>query len=323
MAGVSRATVSRVINGSPRVSSDAKRAVEDAVRRLGYAPNRAARSLVTRRADAIGLVVAESEQRMFGEPFFASLVRGVSRELSGTEIQLVLLLTNSDQERDRVQRFLSTHLDGVLLVSAHSDEPLLEELAASGLPAVLVGRPPTLTSLPYVDADNVAGARSAVEHLVERGRRRIATITGALDMGVGIDRCAGYRQGIEAAGLPTDDDLVAEGDFATASGERATEELLERRPDMDAIFAASDLMAVGALRVLEARGRRVPDDVAVVGFDDSVVAQSASPALTSVHQPVEEIGQRIVMLLREVIAAEHAVPSATTLPTRLSVRDSS
>lgn len=322
-AGVSRATVSRVINGSPKVSSEAKRAVEAAVRKLGYAPNRAARSLVTRRADAVGLVVAESEQRVFGEPFFASLVRGVSRELARTEVQLVLLLTNAEQERNRVQRFLSTHLDGVLLVSAHSDDPLFEELSRSGLPAVLAGRPPGPTSLPYVDADNVGGARSAVEHLVARGRQRIATVTGSLDMSVGVDRLTGYRQGLEAAGLERDERLEAVGDFATASGERGVEELLESCPEIDAIFAASDLMAVGAMRALEAAGRRVPDDVAVVGFDDSVVAESATPSLTSVHQPVEQIGERMVMLLRDAIAGDRAMPSATTLATHLTVRESS
>ncbi len=322
-AGVSRATVSRVINGSPKVSSEAKRAVKVAVRKLGYAPNRAARSLVTRRADAVGLLVAESEHRVFGEPFFASLVRGVSRELSTTEVQLVLLLTHSADERNRVERFLSTHLDGVLLVSAHSDDPLFEALARSGLPAVLAGRPPGPTSLPYVDADNLGGARLAVEHLVGRGRERIATITGTLDMSVGVDRLSGYRQGLEAAGLESDDRLEAIGDFGTASGERGARELLDQRPEIDAVFAASDLMAVGALRALEAAGRHVPDDVAVVGFDDSVVAESASPALTSVHQPVEQIGERMVMLLRDAIAGERAVPSATTLATHLTIRESS
>jgi len=322
-AGVSRTTVSRVINGSPKVSSQAKRAVEDAVSRLGYAPNRAARSLVTRRTDSIGLVLAESEQRVFGEPFFASLVRGVSHELSKTDVQLVLLLTRSERERARVQRFLSTHLDGVLLVSAHALDPLLDELTASGMPAVLAGRPPGSMSLPYVDADNLGGGRSAVEHLVARGRTRIATITGTLDMSVGRDRLAGYREGLEAAGLALDERLEAVGDFSRASGERGTRELLAQRPDLDAIFAASDLMAVGAIRALEETGRRVPGDVSVVGFDDSVVAESARPTLTSVHQPVEEIGQRLVMLLRDVIAGDRAIPSVTTLPTRLVVRESS
>lgn len=322
VSGVSRATVSRVINDSPKVSSEARRAVEAAVRQLGYAPNRAARSLVTRRTDSVGLVVAESEQRVFGEPFFASLVRGVSSALSGTDIQLVLLLARSNQERKRVEGFLSAHLDGVILVSAHADEPLLDELPRVGLPAVLSGRPPRPTSLPYVDADNVAGARSAVAHLAARGCRRIGTITGTLDLPAGADRLEGFRQGLAAADLPEDVDLEVAGDFTSEAGRRGVAQLLEKAPDLDGIFAASDLMAVEAMRALEAAGRCVPDDVAVIGFDDSVVAASATPPLTSVHQPVEEIGKRLVGLLREIIDGGTNVPSATTLPTELVVRDS-
>jgi DNA-binding LacI/PurR family transcriptional regulator len=323
VAGVSRATVSRVVNGSPRVSSDARRAVEAAVTRLGYAPNRAARSLVTRRTDSVGLVVAESDERVFGEPFFASLVRGVSEALSGSEIQLVLLLARSSAERARIERYLATHLDGVVLVSSHANDPLLLALGGLGVPTVMAGRPQAAEAVPYVDADNLGGARAAVDHLVGRGRRCVATITGPLDMAAGLDRRTGYRQALEAAGRPLDPGLEAAGDFSTNSAERATSALLDREPHLDAIFAASDLMAVGAVRTLLRAGRRVPEDVAVVGFDDSVVAESATPPLTSVHQPVVEIGRRLVRVLLDAIGEKRSVPEATILPTRLVVRDSS
>lgn len=321
LAGTSRATASRVVNQNPKVSPTARRAVERAIEELGYTPNRAARSLVTRRSDSIGLVVTESEERIFGEPFFASLLRGVSDALAETDIQLVLLLSRSDEERSRVERFLSTHVDGVLLVSAHADEPLLERLTAGQIPAVLAGRPPRSTSLPYVDVDNLGGAEEAVRYLVDRGRQRIATIAGPQDMAAGIDRLAGYREAV-ADLQATDGTLVAVGDFSAASGERAAEELLERQPDLDAIFAASDLMAVGALQALQRAGRRVPEDVAVVGFDDSVVATTTQPQLTSVHQPTGDLGRQMIMRLREALDGPSLVPSVTVLPTHLVVRAS-
>lgn len=323
LAGTSRATVSRVVNNNPRVSQSVRLAVERAVEELGYAPNRAARSLVTRRTDSIGLVVAESEQRVFGEPFFATLVRGASDALSGTDIQLVLLLNRSDQERSRVQRFLASHIDGVLLVSAHADDPMLELLASGTVPAVLAGRPLRATSLPYVDVDNVAGAHLAVSHLAERGRRHIATIAGPQDMAPGTDRLVGFRNGLRSVGQTPDESLVAFGDFSGDSGEAAAGRLLDARPDIDAVFAASDLMAIGAIQELRRRGLRVPDDVAVVGFDDSVIAATTRPGLTSVHQPVGDLGRQMIVRVRELIDGLGPVPEATILPTHLVVRESS
>lgn len=323
LAGTSRATVSRVVNNNPKVSQAVRLAVERAVDELGYAPNRAARSLVTRRSDSIGLVVAESEQRVFGEPFFATLVRGASDALSGTDIQLILLLNRSGEERSRVQRFLASHVDGVLLVSAHADDPMLEQLAAGTIPAVLAGRPLRATSLPYVDVDNVTGAQLAVAHLAERGRRRIATIAGPQDMAPGTDRLVGFRKGLQAVGQTPDEELVAFGDFSGDSGEAAAGRLLEARPDIDAIFAASDLMAIGAIQELGRRGLRVPEDVGVVGFDDSVIAETTRPGLTSVHQPVGDLGRQMIVRVRELMDGLGPVPEATVLPTRLVVRESS
>jgi DNA-binding LacI/PurR family transcriptional regulator len=322
VAGLSRATVSRVINGSPKVSEQARQAVQAAVDELGYAPNRAARTLVTRRTDSIGLVVAETEQKIFGEPFFASLIRGASAALAACDVQLVLLIPRSDQDWADTERFLSSHVDGVLLVSAHADDPLLERLVRIPVPALLSGRPPGPTDLPYVDADNIGGARSAVEHLVERGRRTIATVAGPQDMAPGADRLLGYRAAAQEAGLEVTDDLVGVGDFSIVSGERAASEVLRARPDVDAIFAASDLMALGAVRAVERAGRRIPDDVAVVGFDDSMIAETARPPLTSVHQPVEEIGQQLIQLLLQAMEGGEPIPAETVLPTHLVVRES-
>ncbi|HZB58258.1 MAG TPA: LacI family DNA-binding transcriptional regulator, partial [Actinomycetota bacterium] len=272
LAGVSRATVSRVVNGSPKVSPAVRAQVERAVAKLGYVPNRAARSLVTRRADSVALVVSEPHARFFSEPFFAGMVRGVSAALAETGVQLLLLIAQDLPDRGWLERYVvGGHVDGVLLASLHGDDPLPGTLERAGVPAVLIGRPVDQAAPgSYVDADNRGGAGKAVGHLARRGRRRIATITGSLDMGVGQDRLEGYRDGLAAAGLAGAGDLVETGDFTEEGGAAAMGRLLERPGDpVDAVFAASDLMAAGALRALRAAGRRVPEEVAVVGFEDS------------------------------------------------------
>jgi DNA-binding LacI/PurR family transcriptional regulator len=322
-AGVGRGTVSRVINGSPRVSDRAKEAVGQAIAELGYVPNRAARALAGARTDAVALVIPETEARLFAEPYFLDIIRGVSAELLDADVQLLLTLIRSSKERQRFEQYLAAQrVDGVLLVSIHGDDPLPDVVQALRLPAVLNGRRSEAESAAYVDSDNVGAGRSAVDHLTGRGRRRIATITGPLDMYVAQCRLDGYRQGIEAAGLPADERLVATGDFTEEGGRRAMRELLDRRPDLDGVFAASDVMAAGARAVLRDAGRRVPDDVALVGVDDSAVARHMDPALTSVRQPIEEMGRRMARVLLQEITGTGSEPRQVVLPTELVVRDS-
>jgi DNA-binding LacI/PurR family transcriptional regulator len=297
-AGVGRGTVSRVINGSPQVSERARQAVEAAVHELGYVPNLAARTLVTRRTDAVALVVSESGERLFGEPFFAGVVRGISAGVTAAGRQLVLALTETVEGGRPLERYLTPqHVDGVLLLSLHGDDPLPALLRDRGLPVVLGGRPSGHYNGPCVDVDNVGGARAGVAHLIERGRRNIATITGPLDMGAGQDRLRGYEQALADAGRTSDPTLVEVGDFSEASGEHAMRRLLERRGDLDAVFAADDLMAVGAMRALQEAGLRVPGDVAVVGFDDSPLSRVTTPPLTTVRQPVEVMGRAMAEIL--------------------------
>jgi len=338
LAGVSRATVSRVVNGSPKVSPAVRAQVERAVAKLRYVPNRAARSLVTRRADSVALVVSEPHARFFSEPFFAGMVRGVSAALAGTGVQLQLLIAQDLPDRGRLERYVAGgHVDGVLLASLHGDDPLPGTLERAGVPAVLVGRPvggvrgPAgavrrsiggAASASWVDADNRGGAAKAVDHLARQGRRRIATITGPLDMGVGLDRLEGYRDGLAAAGLAGAGDLVETGDFTEEGGAAAMARLLERPGSpVDAVFAASDMMAAGALRALRTAGRRVPEDVAVVGFEDSAVARYAQPPLTTVRQPIEEMGRQATRLLLARLAGE-ASGMHLILDTELVVRAS-
>jgi DNA-binding LacI/PurR family transcriptional regulator len=322
-AGVGRGTVSRVINGSPQVSERTRQLVEAAVAELGYVPNLAARALVTRRTDAVALVISESEDRVFAEPFFAGLVRGISAGVAAAGRQLVLALT-SGHERPLEHYLTPQHVDGVLMASLHGDDPLPGRLRDRGLPVVLGGRPPGGFDGACVDVDNVGGARSGVAHLVERGRRRIATITGPRDMGAGQDRLAGYCAALAAAGMAADASLVVEGDFSEVSGLAAMRELLARHPDVDAVFAANDPMAAGALRALREAGRRVPDDVAVVGFDDSPVSRMTEPPLTTVRQPVEQMGREMAEMLVELISGhEPDTQRSAVLPTELVVRASS
>jgi DNA-binding LacI/PurR family transcriptional regulator len=338
LAGVGRGTVSRVVNGSPQVSPAARAAVERAIVKLGYVPNRAARSLVTRRTDSVALVVSESEGRVFGEPFFAGIVRGISSGLLDTSLQLWLAMAQSPAEWERVESHLTNqHVDGVLLLSLHDSDPLPSLLRERALPFVLGGRPARMLAPPaapgngevdpdaqvwFVDPDNVGGGRQAVSHLLASGRRRIATIAGPQDMGVGLARLTGYRDACARAGMAADETLIAYGDFSEPSGVAAMRQLLAAQPDLDAVFVASDLMAAGALRALREAGKRVPQDVAVVGFEDSAMARQTEPPLTTVYQPVEEMGREMVRLLVSRIRGEQPARPYVLLETHLVVRQS-
>ncbi len=323
-AGVGRGTVSRVINGSPLVSPEARAAVERAISDLGYVPNRAARALAGNRNDAIALVIPETETRLFAEPYFSDIIRGVDAALSDTDMQLLLTLSRTPRERKRLSQFLTAHrVDGVLLVSVHESDPLPDLLEHIKMPAVLSGRRSGRESVSYVDSDNTGGARSAVAHLLGT-RRAVATVTGPLDMYVARCRLDGYREALADAGVPSGDDdgLVACGDFTEEGGLRAMGEILARRPDVDGVFAASDVMAAGALRALRQAGRRVPDDVALVGFDDSVIARHTDPPLTSVRQPIQEMGRTMTRVLLEQISAGVTTRRHVILDTELVHRQS-
>jgi DNA-binding LacI/PurR family transcriptional regulator len=324
MAGVSRATVSRVVNESPRVSPDIRVTVQAAIDQLGYTPNRAARSLVTRRSDSVAVVITQSPGQVFTDPFFPRLLRGVSPTLAARDRQLILMMPESAADERRVGDYLTAgHVDGALLVSLHEGDQLPARLTAAGVPIVLVGRPPRGSRVSYVDVDNRQGAQSAVAHLIGSGRRVIATITGVLDTAPGIDRRQGYRDALAEAGMDHDATLEAPGHFTQEGAAAAMAALLERHPDIDAVFAASDQMAASALSVLNARGRRVPADVALVGFDDVAIATSTTPHLTSVRQPIEEMGHEMARLLLEAVDASDPVPRRVILATELIRRQSS
>jgi DNA-binding LacI/PurR family transcriptional regulator len=323
LARVSRATVSRVVNGDRRVADVSRAAVEAAVRQLGYVPNRAARSLVTRRSDSVAVVIPEPSAQVFGDPFFPRVLRGISDALAVESMQLVLLMPQARTDEERVERYLAAgHVDGVLLISLHGTDPLPAALRRHGVPVVVGGRPPG-SGIPYVDVDNRGGADSAVQHLLASGRQRVATIAGPQDMAPGADRLAGYQDRLAIAGRPADRELVEIADFTLDGGRAAMERLLERAPGLDAVFVASDLMAVGAIAALRAAGRAIPADVAIVGFDDSPLTTTTQPPLSSVRQPIEEMGREMTRLLMQGIRQPAAPPRRVILDTELVVRGSS
>jgi DNA-binding LacI/PurR family transcriptional regulator len=307
-----------VLRGASNVSDQARSSVLDAAAQISYAPNRAARSLVTGRSDSIAFLVAETEDRLFSDPFFLGMLRGAQAVIAGAGLQLVFTVAATEDEHARFLHYAGGgHVDGVLVLSLHGRDRLPQQLEQRTVPTVLSGRPLTGDDeLFFVDSDNLGGAAMATRYLIETGRRRIATVTGPLDMCAGQDRLAGYRQAIAEAGLPEANSLIGHGRFSIASGQAAMADLLAANPDIDAVFAASDLTAIGAMRAIEAAGRRIRDDVAVVGFDDIGDAELAHPALTTVRQPIAEMGRTMATRLLQRIAGEQP-PLQTVLPVEL------
>jgi len=319
-AGVSRGTVSRVLNGGHWVSPDSLASVNAAIKKTGYRVNPHARSLATSRANSVAFLLTESHDRLFEDPNFAVLMRGASKALSEHDISLVLIMAGNEDEQRRATEFITAgHVDGVLLVSSHSGRRgLISEIIAANVPAIACGVPLGFEKkMGYVAADDYDGAREMVRYLQGLGRTRVATIAGPEDTSGGMRRFEAYADELGAAFDPS---YVARGDYSRASGAQAMTELLQRHPDLDAVFAANDVMAAGAIDVLLASGRRVPEDVAVGGFDDAPVATQTTPALTTMHQPFERISEEMVRLLLRVIDGER--PAAIVLPTDLVVRDS-
>ncbi|MFD5822199.1 LacI family DNA-binding transcriptional regulator [Nesterenkonia xinjiangensis] len=319
-AGVSRATASRVVNEDLRVRPAAREAVLDAVAELGYRPNRAARSLVTREAGSIAVVVPEAEDRVFRDPFFASLLVSITQALADSTVQVLLAMGRPGDGCRKIEKYLrGGGTDGAIVVSHHQDEEIWRALRETRLPAVHVGRPQAGgAGLPYVDMDNEAGGALAAEHLISRGRRRIGTIAGPQDMAPGADRLSGWRRAMRAAGLA--DDLVEIADFSAESGGERMRRLLRREKGLDAVFVASDLMAVAAIHEIQAAGLQVPEQIAVVGFDDSQAASLSRPSLTTVRNPVDSLATTAVDMLLRLMQGEEA--KSVVLDTQLVRRAS-
>jgi LacI family transcriptional regulator len=320
-AGVSRSTVSRVINDDPNVKDQTRERVMEVVTSHNYVPSRAARKLAGGRTGVIGLVIPIGVSRLFVEPFFPSLIQSVTNRCNTTNRSVMFWLGEPDYERRMINQILGNDLlDGVIVSSLRDEDPIVAALSLSEIPFVLVGRYRNDAKVNFVDIDNQGAARTAVNYLIQIGRKKIATITGVSDMIVSKDRLEGYRLALKKAGIPFDPSLVVDGGFIEDGGYSAMGRLFPQNPD--AIFAASDAMAVGAIRFLKEHGKRVPEDVAVIGFDDAPFALGHQPALSTVHQPIAQLGAQAVDLLVELIENNHAEPTNRILSSDLLIRES-
>ncbi len=317
-AGVSPATVSRVLNGDQRVAQERIEKVNQAVRALGYSPNRAARALATGKTGLIATVI-DSNLVVFSDPFWGVITTAISRRLQQSGLQAVLMATPFIDNEDTILASLSTQqVDGAIFLQLHNDELVLE-LANQGLPTVVVGRPDNESALKYVDTDNRGGAYLATNYLIHRGAKRIATITGDLTLSAGKLRLQGFLDAMNENGLPIDPTYVVNGNFTHQSGIDAMKQLLAQAPDVDAVFVANDMMCLGAIGYLDSQSISVPDQIALVGFDDMFAALMGRQQLTTIHQDIDLMGATVAGLVAELVDGKDA--ESIILPTHLVIRD--
>jgi LacI family transcriptional regulator len=322
--GVSRSTVSRVVNGHPNVREDVRKRVLEVIEDTGYHPNAAARTLASQRSQMIGLVLPRTVDSFFTDPYFPQFTQGIAQACNQSDYTLGLFLAGTREDEEKLFPRVSRRgfLDGVLVQSGHGHigERLTERLIQSDMPMVIVGRPAEPNGVSFIDVDNAEAAYSAVSHLSRLGYQRIATITGPATSTVGIDRKQGYLRALAERGRSLEDRLVTEGDFTEAGGYFAMQRLLPAKPD--AVFAASDIMAIGAMRAIREARLRIPDDIAVVGFDDIPLAALSDPQLTTVRQHVYQFGISAVELLTDLIENGLTPRRRVIMATELVIRDS-
>ena len=300
-AGVSRSTVSRVVNDNPNVSESVRTKVQEVILSTGYQPHAAARSLASQRSGMIGLVLPRTVSSFFIDPYLPRLTQGVAQACNQHNLTLSLFILATKEDEERIFPPGSHHgmLDGLIVQTAHKGDKLINRLIASGFPVVVAGRPFNTSGVSYIDVDNIQAAYEAVNHLIKLGYKRIATITGMINSTAGIDRLEGYKKAISNQGWHVDNTLIAVGDFSEQSGYTAMQQLLACKPD--AVFAASDTMAIGAIRFIKEAGLRIPEEIAFVGFDDLPVSSLSDFKLTTIRQPIFRFGAQAVTTLIDLI----------------------
>lgn len=322
LAGVSRSTASRVVNGKAGVREDVRRRVRQVIEETGYRPNLAARALASNRSGVISLVVPHASSTLFTDPYFPRLTQGITQACNKHDLSLSLFLFHSEDEEEKLTRRIANTsiVDGVIIASSQFDDPLIPHLVANGVPLVVVGRQDQYPEVSFVDVDNVNGAYAATTHLLRRNYRRVAHITGPQNMVSGADRLLGYKKALRERGFTFREEWVAVGDYTEAGGYAAMQQLLTAEPD--AVFAASDQMAMGALRAIREAGLHVPQDIALVGFDDLLPPGNIHPRLTTIRQPVVQLGQEAVNVLLDIIRNGPSPSNRIILDTQLVIRES-
>jgi LacI family transcriptional regulator len=320
--GVSRSTVSRVINDHPNVSPAVRKRVLKVIQSTGFHPNAAARSLASQRTNMIGLVLPRSVSSFFIDPYFPQLTQGIAFGCNNHNLSLSLFLVGNKEDEEKISPRISRGglLDGILIQSGGPDDVLIAHLSRSSVPSVIIGRPYEPEGISYIDVDNVNAALNATRHLIDLGYKHVATITGSKNSTVTADRLEGYKKALINAKREPDQSLIAEGDFSEASGYAAMKTLLPIKPD--AVFAASDIMAAGAIRAIQEAGLHVPEDVAIVGFDDIPLGALTNIQLTTIRQPIMKFGIKAVELLIDVIENGTKPARRLILDTELVIRDS-
>jgi len=319
LAGVSKPTVSKVMNGQPGVSAATRERVERVIAERGYIRNGAARALSAGRIGSVNLVMSEVDS-----PYFVEIIRGVEETLERAGLSMVLTTTHEEERRHRrwMARVIEHGTDGVILVLPDEHAVYVEELHRHGIPfAVVDVRGESLSDVPSVGATNFAGGFAATEYLLSLGHRRIAVI-GGQPYKCTTARLAGYRAALQEAGVPVDPLLVQPGSFQAKAGYASANALLDVSEPPTAIFAGNDLQAMGVYRALYERGLRVPDEMSVVGFDDVPLVALLTPALTTVRQPVREMGALATRMLLRIVAGETLESPRVELTTSLVVRES-
>jgi DNA-binding LacI/PurR family transcriptional regulator len=318
LAGVSEATVSRVLNGDTKVDNDRIAAVNLAVEKLGYKKHRAASALASGRTGLIAVVI-DDDLSVFQDPFWGAITNGISRVLMEHEMQTLLLVAPLEKLDSPVAQYLQRgEVDGAIFLQLHKDS-LIKLLAKQNLPLVVNGTPHTSNPFSYVDSDNAGGAFAAVRHLVEKGRKTIAMITGDLDNTAAEQRLDGYLAACQDLGLPKVKGLVVEGDWSREAGIQHAQKLMQKHPDLDAIFCSNDVMALGAIAAILEAGKSVPEDIAVIGFDDSYLAQNSHPGLTSVRQDIVGLGMEAANMILALVHGDEV--HSEILPCELVIRE--
>jgi LacI family transcriptional regulator len=323
LAGVSRSTVSRVANEQPNVRDDVRKRVLDVIQTTGYHPNAAARTLASQHSWTIGLILPQSVSFFFTDPFYPHLTKGIAHACNQFNYTLALFLVATKDDEEKIFPRVSRKglLDGVLVQSGHhGDQWIIGHLIDAKMPLMVIGRPFRSDNVSYIDIDNINASHNAVSHLIRSGRKRIGTITGPANSTVGIDRKAGYIKALTERNVGVNDTLIIEGDFTEMGGYHAMKQLFSAKPD--AIFAASDIMAIGAMRAAREAGLRIPDDIAFIGFDDLPIATLSDIKLTTVRQPVSQFGSKAVDILMDMIENGINPPRHIILETELIIRES-